>query len=173
MLIARRPLRKALLARSQIYELAENGKPVGSIEHGAARDIVDVGDRRFFIVATRKASLFESIVKLISRLFKESYVFRDEAGTVLAAAEKNAVNEFLLRYEGATYEVRPLRGFTLERGVEVRRQGERAAIGEVRYKGIAGQELIASLPESWSLPVRGLVIWMLIYRVANARDLSD
>ena len=71
MLIARRPLGKALFARSRIYELVENGKLIGSIEHGAARDVVDIEDRRFFIVAQRKQSLFESIVKTLMRLFKE------------------------------------------------------------------------------------------------------
>ncbi|MGD0640634.1 MAG: hypothetical protein ABSC22_07795 [Roseiarcus sp.] len=172
MLIARRPLGKALLARSRVYELAENGSAIGTIEHGAARDIVDIGDRRFFIVAQRKRSLFESIVKTLMRLFKESYVFRDQSGTIIATAEKNAVNDFFLGYEGATYEVRPLRGVSLERGVEVRKQGARAAIGDVRYHGVAVQELASSLPESWSLPVRAFVIWMLIYRIANARDIS-
>ena len=172
MLIARRPLGKALFARSRIYELVENGKLIGSIEHGAARDVVDIEDRRFFIVAQRKQSLFESIVKTLMRLFKESYVFKDGSGTILASAEKNAVNDFFLRYEGASYEVRPLSGFSLDRGVEVRKQGEREAIGDVRYQGVAVQEFASSLPESWSLPVRALVMWMAIYRVANARDVS-
>ncbi len=172
MLIARRPLGKTLLARSRVYELALNGKTVGSIEHGAARDIVDIEDRRFFILAQRKRSLFESVVKALMRLFKESYVFQDGSGTVLASAVKNAVNEFFLRYEGASWEVRPLRGLSLERGVEVRKQGERAAIGDVRYHGVAVQEFASTLPESWSLPVRAFVVWMAIYRVANARDIS-
>ena len=77
-----------------------------------------------------------------------------------------------MRYEGASYEVRPLSGFSLDRGVEVRKQGEREAIGDVRYQGVAVQEFASSLPKSWSLPVRALVMWMAIYRVANARDVS-
>jgi len=68
--------------------------------------------------------------------------------------------------------VRPLSGLSLDRGVEVRKQGERAAVGDVRYRGVAVQEFVSTLPESWSLPVRAFVMWMAIYRVANARDIS-
>ncbi len=168
MLIGKRRMGSALLSRATVYDLVDGGRTVGSLEIGPNRQFVEIDAKRYFILEQRDQTFLEWIVKQLFWMWRESYVLKDEKRAILATAEKSALNLFTLRFGGATFLVRPPQRLTLGRSVDVIENDAKAAIGDVQYKGVIGAELVSSLPETWSLPVRAFVMWMLVFTIRNA-----
>ena len=102
----------------------------------------EIRGRRYSIISERKPmTLLEQVAKLLTWRWKDVFAFRDDAGHLIATAEKSALNTFLLHREGVTFSIRSRRKGCLE----VCRQRDGAAIGEVEYRGLIASELV-SLP---------------------------
>jgi hypothetical protein len=166
MLVGKRRLGRTLLERHIVYDLIEDGDPVGFIEYSARRDRIEIRDLHYSIVSERKPmTLLEQVAKLLTCRWKDVFAFRDDTGRLIAAAEKSALNTFSLRREGAVFSIRPSRRGCLE----VCRQGDGTVIGEVEYQGPVASELVSSLPSGWEPAMQAFVMWMLVFYAQHER----
>ncbi len=166
MLVGKRRLGKTLLERHIVYDLIEDDDPIGFIEYSALRDGVEIRGRRYSIISERKPmTLLEQVAKLLTWRWKDVFAFRDDAGHLIATAEKSALNTFLLHREGVTFSIRSRRKGYLE----VCRQRDGAAIGEVEYRGLIASELVSLLPPEWERSMQAFVMWMLLFYVQHER----
>jgi hypothetical protein len=134
MLVGKRRLGKTLLERHIVYDLIEDAHPIGFIEYSAHRDRIEIRSRRYSIVSERKPmTLLEHVAKLLTWRWKDVFAFRDDAGRLIATAEKSALNIFSLHHDGAVYSIRSRRKGCLE----VCRPRDGVAIGEVEYRGLS------------------------------------
>ena len=131
MLVGKRRLGKALLERHIVYDLSEDGQPIGFIEYSADRDRIEIRGRSYSIVSERKPlTLLEQVAKLLTWRWKNVFAFRDDARRLIATAEKSALNVFSLHNDGAVFSIWPR-----SRGcLEVRRQRDGVVVGEVEYR---------------------------------------
>jgi hypothetical protein len=166
MLVGKRRLGKTLLERHIVYDLIEDGHPIGLIEYSGLRDRVEAGGRRFSIVSERKPmTVSEHVAKLPTWRWKDVFAFRYDAGRLIASAEKSALNTFSLHQKAAVFSIQP-RG----RGcLEVCWQREGGAIGQVEYQGVVASELVSSLPPEWELSIQAFVMWMLVFYIQHER----
>jgi hypothetical protein len=166
MLAGKRRLGKTLLERHIVYDLIEDGHPIGFIEYSALRDRIELNGRHYSIVSERKPmTLLEQAIKLLTWRWKDVFAFRDDAGRLIATAEKSALNTFSLHREAATFSIRPRSKGCLE----VRRERDGVTIGEVQYQGVVASELLASLPSEWAPSIQAFVLWMLVVYVQHER----
>jgi hypothetical protein len=166
MLVGKRRLGKTLLERHIVYDLIEDGHPIGSIEYSAHRDRIEIRGRHYSIISERKPmTLLEQVAKLLTWRWKDVFAFRDDAGRLIATAEKSALNTFSLHHEGAVFSIRSRRKGCLE----VCRQRDGVAIGEVEYRGLVASELGSSLPSGWGPSMQAFVMWMLVFYVQHER----
>jgi hypothetical protein len=166
MLVGKRRLGKALLERHIVYDLVEDGRPIGLIEYSAERDRIELDGQRFSIASERgPMTLLERVAKFLTWRWKDVFALRDGAGRLIATSEKSVLNIFLLHHEGAVYSTRP-RG----RGcLEVCRQRDGVAIGSVEYRGLVASEMESSLPLDWELLMQAFVMWMLLFYIQHER----
>jgi hypothetical protein len=166
MLVGKRRLGKTLLERHIVYDLVEVGRPIGLIEYSADRDRIEIGGQRFSITSERgPMTLLEWVVKFLTGRWKDVFALRDDAGRLIATAEKSALNIFSLHQDGAVFSTRP-RG----RGcLEICRQRDGAAIGAVEYRGLVASEMESSLPSEWELLLQAFVMWMLLFYIQHER----
>jgi hypothetical protein len=166
MLVGKRRLGKALLERHIVYDLIEDGHPIGLIEYSAHQDRIEISGRRYSIVSERKPmTLLEHAVKLLTWRWKDVFALRDETGRLIASAEKSALNTFLLHREATAFSIRPR-----SRGcLEVCGQGDGGTIGEVQYQGLVASELVSSLPTAWEPWMQAFVMWTLVFYIQHER----
>ena len=166
MLVGKRRLGKTLLERHIVYDLIEDGHPIGFIEYSAHRDRIELSGRRYSIVSEREPmTLLEQALKLLTWRWKDVFALRDDAGRLIATAEKSALNMFSLHHEAGVFSIRPR-----SRGcLEVCRQPDGMAIGEVEYRGLVASELVSSLPPEWKSSMQAFVMWMLVFYVQHER----
>jgi hypothetical protein len=83
-----------------------------------------------------------------------------EKGVVLARATKPSAfrSAFEVRHDGRTYE---LAKESVWRRRFVIRSGS-AEIGSLAPRRMFGREAVATLPESWPLPLKTFVIWLVV-----------
>jgi hypothetical protein len=170
MLVGKRRLGKTLLERHIVYDLIAEGHPIGLIEYSGLRDGVEVGGRRFSIVSEREPmTVLEHVVKLLTWRWKDVFAFRDDAGRLIATTEKSALNAFSLHHQADVFSIRP-RG----RGcLEICRQREGGAIGEVEYRGVVASELVSSLPAEWEPSIQAFIMWMLVFYIQHERHADN
>jgi hypothetical protein len=165
MLVGKRRLGKTQVERHIFYDLIEDGRPIGWIEYSADRGRVDVDGQHYSIVSERKPmTLLEHAIKLLTWRWKDFFTLRDEAGHLIAAAEKSALNTFALYREAAVFSIRPR-----SRGCLEVCQPDGAVIGEVKYQGMIASELVSSLPPTWEASMQAFVIWMLVFYIQHER----
>ncbi len=166
MLAGKRRLGKTLLERHVVYDLIEDGCPIGFIEYSANRNRIEIKGWRYSIVSERKPmTLLEQLAKLLTWRWKDVFAFRDDTGRLIATAEKSALNIFSLSREGAVFSIRPR-----SRGcLEVCRQSDGVAIGGVEYRGLVASEMVSSLPSEWEPSLQAFVMWMLLFYIQHER----
>jgi len=170
MLVGKRRLGKTLLERRIVYDLTEDGRPIGLIEYSADRDLIEIRGQRFSIASERgPMTLLERAAKLLTWRWNDVFALRDDAGGLIATSEKSALNIFSLHHEGAVFSTRP-RG----RGcLEVFGQRDGVAIGAVEYRGLVASEMESSLPSDWELSVQAFVMWMLLFYIQHERGADN
>lgn len=165
MLVGKRRLGQTLLERQIVYDLSEDSRPIGFIEYSADRDRIDIDGQRYSIVSERKPmTLLEHAIKLLTWRWKDLFALRDDAGRLIATAEKSALNTFALHREDAVLSIRPR-----SRGCLEVCQLDGIAIGEVQYQGVIASELVASLPPEWGRSIHAFVMWMLLFYIQHER----
>lgn len=76
------------------------------------------------------------------------------------------MNAFSLHHQADVFSIRP-RG----RGcLEICRQREGGAIGEVEYRGVIASELVSSLPAEWEPSMQAFIMWMLVFYIQHERQ---
>jgi hypothetical protein len=108
MLVGKRRLGKTLLERHMSTICSRMADPIGCIEYSAGRDRIDVDGEHYSIVSERTPmTLLEHAIRLLAWRWKDLFALRDDAGRLIAVAEKSSLNIFLLHRKAAIFSIRP------------------------------------------------------------------
>jgi hypothetical protein len=109
-------------------------------------------------------TLLEHAIKLLTWRWRDFFALRDDAGHLIAAAEKSALNTFALHRDADVFSIRPR-----SRGCLEVCQPDGAVIGEVKYQGMIASELVSSLPSAWEASMKAFVMWLLVFYIQHER----